>query len=1251
MLVRLFVFFGSLLVLALCAALVGPYFIDWTSYRADFEREASAILGRKVEVRGEASARILPFPSVSFTDVVVSSNRDDTPAMVAESFSMDAELAPFLRGEILIFDMRLVRPKAELAVREDGSLDWAVAPSTPVDPAQVTIENLSVVEGQMLVRDTSTGRQLRLNEINADVSAKSLNGPWRGAGSLRVNGRRATLSATTGVADGSGEMSLSLTANPEGFPLKLDGEGRLSSGEGQLRYAGKFRAVGVPPVSAELRDGEGKTARPEAQVARNRATGEFRLSRERLDVDSFRFESGPISDPYSAEGSAFLDLGTDPRFSIEATGQQFNVPDETNGANGGMSLGERIAEIEDTLALVPEPTIPGSVNIKLPAVVAGHTTIRDLALSARPENKGWRILSASAQLPGRSTLELDGYLTGGEKPKFQGNLLLAVKQPTGFAAWLSRDIEDAVRALPAAGFRAAVAIDGTRQSFSDMELILGPTKLTGAVERTSLPTAKPVIVARLAGDTVDADTAAAFAALLGEGTVREHDLDVSIKAGTLAVGGIEVAAVDAAGRLTGEQLDVDRFSIGDLAGASVAATGTVRGLNTEPISDVDVTIAAADLTPLANQVARWMPGSLLATELAERANANPGLLSDARLDFTGSSSAKTLVKVMTEGALSFSGTVGATKLQGTVSRDSDVLKGAVEFANEDATPLLALAGLPTLPVISLGPGKLNATIERRDDKTFATKTALEGDGFNLVFDGVSDPAFAARGKLSLRADDVEPWLLAVGTPVPGMGFGTSAELQADADYSQQLLVLNDLAGTIGEASVTGDVNVKFDAGRPDVSGALALDTLDLEPMAAALFGAPALMSSDGLDWPAGAFVDKASTPVIADLDLTVGTLAAGILPPVYDATLSMKLTDTQLAVTDLAGKSAEGALNGRVDLTNEAGNGLVSGQLTLKDANLSTLLPSVGIAAPAIKGRSDVSVSVTSAGRSLDAIVTGLSGTGVVNLRGVEVDGLNDAALPELIKRADALGQGIDEAATKGFAPALLQAGKFDTGDAAVAFNIASGVARVPAVRFDRDKAVLAAEGRIDIGAQKLEAAADFTFKPGDDALVGAEPGVRFDLSGPVGEPKVALDTSGLTQFLTQRQLEIEQARVEAMQASIMEKQRLRREAARYTALNAQRAAVKETEARTKAVLIRQAAEAEARRIKQEVEDRAKAEEKAKAEAAANSKPVIKPAKPAPAPQSAASKPKQQPVGAIGEFPPPPAANGAPEFSDPDFDG
>ncbi len=102
--------------LALTAALVGPYFVDWTSYRADFEREASRILGRAVTVEGTATARLLPFPSVRFTDVRVAGATPGEPQMTVDSFSMDAELSPFLRGEILIFDMRLERPSAVITV-------------------------------------------------------------------------------------------------------------------------------------------------------------------------------------------------------------------------------------------------------------------------------------------------------------------------------------------------------------------------------------------------------------------------------------------------------------------------------------------------------------------------------------------------------------------------------------------------------------------------------------------------------------------------------------------------------------------------------------------------------------------------------------------------------------------------------------------------------------------------------------------------------------------------------------------------------------------------------------------------------------------------------------------------------------------------------------------------------------------------------------------------------------------------------
>ncbi len=107
---RFLVVLGGVVVVALFVALFAPMFIDWTGFRQNFEDQASRIIGKKVVVHGAVDARLLPFPSVTMHDVRVGQEQDGSPIVQVEQFSMDAELAPFLSGEALIFDMRVVNP-------------------------------------------------------------------------------------------------------------------------------------------------------------------------------------------------------------------------------------------------------------------------------------------------------------------------------------------------------------------------------------------------------------------------------------------------------------------------------------------------------------------------------------------------------------------------------------------------------------------------------------------------------------------------------------------------------------------------------------------------------------------------------------------------------------------------------------------------------------------------------------------------------------------------------------------------------------------------------------------------------------------------------------------------------------------------------------------------------------------------------------------------------------------------------------
>ncbi|HRP79233.1 MAG TPA: hypothetical protein PL183_09055 [Aquamicrobium sp.] len=285
---RLFVAIGGLIVLALTAALVAPYFVDWTSYRADFEREAGRILGREVTVRGSATARLLPFPSVSFTDVAVAGTAPGETAMTVETFSMDAELAPFMRGDVHIFDMRLVRPAVFVDLAADGALDWAMRPSVPVGASHISLERLTVTEGKVELRHAASGRIHRLTEINADISARALTGPWRVDGSLRLDGMRMALQASTGQADGEGGMRLRVQARPERYALALETDGNARIEDGRALYSGGFRLnAPVAPVAAEPR-AAGLPAERDVRARPCRACGRAIPLRDRLAAGPLR---------------------------------------------------------------------------------------------------------------------------------------------------------------------------------------------------------------------------------------------------------------------------------------------------------------------------------------------------------------------------------------------------------------------------------------------------------------------------------------------------------------------------------------------------------------------------------------------------------------------------------------------------------------------------------------------------------------------------------------------------------------------------------------------------------------------------------------------------------------------------------------------------------------------------------------------------------------------------------------------------
>ena len=218
--------------------------------------------------------------------------------------------------------------------------------------------------------------------------------------------------------------------------------------------------------------------------------------------------------------------------------------------------------------------------------------------------------------------------------------------------------------------------------------------------------------------------------------------------------------------------------------------------------------------------------------------------------------------------------------------------------------------------------------------------------------------------------------------------------------------------------------------------------------------------------------------------------------------------------------------------------------MSLSDARAAELL---GI--EPVEGKANLSATVTASGKSVEGLVASLAGSGTARLHDLVIPAVNPNALEGILTKADQIGRDIDDKRVAEFASDIAAAGRFSARDVDVPFTIATGTVRTPAFFLRTDGAAISMEIQANLTTDEINGSGEIAYDAGPDALVGSEPSLGIAVTGRFGETVARFDTAPLTQFLTQRALEREQARVEAMQAGLLERQRLRREVRYYAAL------------------------------------------------------------------------------------------------------
>ncbi|CUX11820.1 MULTISPECIES: AsmA-like C-terminal region-containing protein [Agrobacterium tumefaciens complex] len=1180
MLGRILVFLGGLLALVLFSALLIPYFVDWTDFRRDFEDQASRILGKKVVVHGRVEARILPFPSVTLHDVRAGTDADGSPLIQVARFSMDAELAPFLSGEARIFDMRIEEPKAKIRLLKDGTLDWMRGSRAEIPARTVVLESVQIEGGQIEFIDEQSGRNRVVTGLNADMSANSLAGPWKAEGRAAVDGHPGSFSLSSSEPDyAAGRMGLRVRVVPDEHPVEVDLDGAIAATAGKPAYSGSF--------AFSFREDEKQKQAGQSLFSSPRTRGSFELTNESVRISSYRMELGGSENPYVVTGEATLDTGAKPEFLLTADGQQIDVarfapPVVQTGKTSRqptVSVRQRIEAFAAMVARIPVPQVPGKASISLPALVSDDTTIRDIRLDVRPDGSGWQVVNAVATLPGRTQLEAKGSLTLLGGPAFNGNLLLASNQPSGLANWLSGSVDPAIRQLNAAGFSADVSLTTLNQRFNNLELAIGDASLKGELERRSDGKTSNLSI-DLAGNEIDLDALKALGSLaLGDqvgSSVLDHRIDAKFKADRFNMAGVTANHVETAFTMAGGVLTLENMTAGDIAGAEVKARGQLQGSLLKYAGKGTVNLHAPDMQPFFTMLQQKLPNHPFLSRLAASAPwyANSDLAVDVSVNSENGGA-----------NVAVSGTVNGSRLSAVAKMpdflsitDDTAMSLEAVLKNQSTAILFGQAGLDPLPFDADGEGLLSVKLNGTLGSPAQTDIRFSTERTHFSMSGSFAVAAANFGEgsadVALESADIEPYLIMNAVGLPQLGGGMAVKANAKVAVDAQKIAFSSVGGQVGGNPFSGNLAVQRAAPYP-VSGDLSVRTADLAWLGDAIYG-PVIDPENGA-LNAKPLAMAAFPQLKASLSLKAENFEAGPFGTITGLAAKVTHDSGSLSLDDVTGGFMGGKLTGRLAMSTGEGAGIFRTKIAVADANPEPILWA-NANGPVATGRIAIDLTAESTGKSVGEILKSAGGSGEIRAGGLALKGLNPAALPPILQAADGLQQPIDAPKVRPLVDQNLWQGEIGLGDVALPFSLNGGALHFQNLRAGIDPVTLAGDATVDIAASTVNGDLDLLFNPGTEAVAGAEPSLRLNYNGPLAAPALTIDVSTLSNYLSLRAFEKERRRVEAMQASVLEKQRLRREVALYRS---------------------QAAERQAEKERAEAEAKAKAEEEARLKAAA----------------------------------------------------
>ncbi len=776
----LFILLG-LAVVIVAAVFVVPGLVDWNAHKDRVTVEVEAATGRAMTIEGDISLSLLPTPALSASKISLANIEGGSAdhLIKLEELRVRVALMPLLQGKIQVESFTLIEPEILLEELPDGRRNWEFQPSeaastdasagqagdaAPSDggglAGQIRFDRVEIEGGSLVIATPDFND--RIDDLDAQISADTLHGPYSIAGTAKVRGLAPRFNIAVGRLVTDGASSLSFEAFLGDAVLQFSGA--LSNHPGGSSLRGNLRVEGQS-LSALASEMAGDAAAP-----LDRFTQAFSLSttvsadQKSVKAEKIALRLGDVS----LSGELVAALADRPEISIDLAVKRLDLddffPPNQTDEPAPIEVGESEAVPTQSptapgAGREPAFALPSDVNVavraSVEALVYRQQVVRQLRVEARLVDGELDLTRFIALLPGGSDVALTGKVTPGETgPRFDGSLEAASDNLRGLLAWIGVDVaavpSDRLRKM---SFSSQLAVTPEQLTATRLDLRLDVSRITGGVaialrERLGLGIGLKLDKMNLdaylppaqAGESSDqqASQQAAFAdgTAAADNTATENqpkpdalahlagfDANMDIKVGNLTYQGMPIHDVHLDGTLQNGALTVRQFRVGDVAGASGQFVGKVSGLEGTPSLDgrVDFDTRAAG-------------------RLAKLAGLDAGAVGpieeiSVRADLAGSME-----------ALSFDGNVatlgGTFNLTGLAKPEDGSFDFQFDAGHPSLPGLLHAAGAPVALNPALGQLEFSARVS-------GTPLALRADDLRADFGGIK---MAGAMQLDLSGD-------------------------------------------------------------------------------------------------------------------------------------------------------------------------------------------------------------------------------------------------------------------------------------------------------------------------------------------------------------------------------------------------------------------------------------------------------------------------------------------------------------------